>query len=530
MESETSTGSFRSRSIARTAVMAIAIALAVALGVWSLGGPPSQVAAQAPETDTTQPETDTVEPDADSDDQSVTDEPDDESTGDESIEDDDELTEELDRGTSGLDGARRSDGRISGLDGGLSLQHAEIREFDLDDDAEEFVMFEFGGVIREVVDDDAFSVVGYSSQAEETSSSAQLSRGETGDVLVGFPEGTDLDQYSIATVDVDAVRDAVGEGNVLGAVPLDGSDVEGAGLTAAPELVGIRIDDTLNRVTYELDRELEESSPSPSDFGYYTLDGEVVEGSTLVTVEDEEVRVDFDEQVDDGVRFFAKSEAVDSRQDLPSIAGSIGEETTSPDLESVDREGETRYDYTFTETVTEIDPSRFLVRTDSGRAIEGDGWTRVDGDTVRVYFPELDRVDSDEVALGAVDEDAVVANDGSDAPNTIGSVAVGSSGPSLGRTSGPDLVDVSADESTGEVEYEFDEQVSDQTDVDAEDFFAVTESGDLVEGSTFVEVDDDRVIIHFPQNVTEAADAYAVDAGAVEDFVGDPSSMGLLHE
>lgn len=59
-------------------------------------------------------------------------------------------------------------------------------------------------------------------------------------------------------------------------------------------------------------------------------------------------------------------------------------------------------------------------------------------------------------------------------------------GPSLGRTSGPDLVDVSADESTGEVEYEFDEQVSDQTDVDAEDFFAVTESGDLVEGSTFV--------------------------------------------
>lgn len=56
----------------------------------------------------------------------------------------------------------------------------------------------------------------------------------------------------------------------------------------------------------------------------------------------------------------------------------------------------------------------------------------------------------------------------------------------------------------------------------------VTQAGDLVPGRSFVEADDNWVLITFDKNIVEAADGFVSDAGAAQDFAGHASPAGSL--
>lgn len=449
-------------------------------------------------------------------------------------DDDEELTEggssdsdsSTDRGGSA--GSLTGGSRVTGLTQDLGLDSARIISQDLDDDEEEFVVFAFEDFVREINDEDGFKLVGPATDSDVSADSARLVEDSPDEVLVAFPAGTDLTQYSIATVDPDAVRDEVGEGNVPATVTIDGSTLDG-GRSAGPDLVSVSLDRTLDRVTYRFDEELNESGAgSASDFGFYTFDGKVVEGDRVITIEDDRVVVEFDDQVEDGVRFFAAGGAVDDRQGVDSVPGSIGDETTSPDLESVSRvDGDTQFDFVFSEDVANVDPANFAVYGDDGTRFAGEDWARVDAQTVRVIFPEIDDF-TDDIVVAAVDESAIEANDGSDVSNTVGSETVNDGQIQSGITSGPDLESVQVDESSGQVMYEFDEDVDDDVTYEADDFFVITRAGDLVPGRAFVEAEDDTILVTFDKNVVEAADGFVINAGAAQDHAGNESPAGSL--
>lgn len=436
----------------------------------------------------------------------------------------------IDEGPSGGGGGSLSSGRdrITGLTRNLRLGSAEIQPFDLDDDEDEFVIFRFESFVRSVEDERGFRLVGPAADSDVTATDARILQGSPDEVLVAFPSGTDLSAYSIATVDSGAVEDEVGQGNVPTTVPLDGSDLAG-GRSAGPDLVSVTLNDTLDRVTYRFDENLDEDmSASASDFGFYTLDGHILTGDRVISIEDNAVIVAFDDQVEDGVRFFALGGAVEDRQGTESVPGSIGDDTTSPDLVDVSRvDGDTQFDFRFDEDVAGIDPSGFAVYDDNGNRFEGEDWARIDSETVRIIFPDIDDF-TDEIVVAAVDDDAVEATDGSGIHNTVGSVTINDGDIRTGRTSGPDLTEVEVDADSGEVKFFFDENVDDDMTYDPDDYFVVTAAGDLVRGRTFVEADENWVLILFDKNVVEAADGFVVADGATQDFAGNESPAGSL--
>jgi hypothetical protein len=435
-------------------------------------------------------------------------------------------------GSSGSSGAASEGTRTSGLTQDLNLTSAKIESLDLDAMDEEYVIFTFEDTVNSIEDESGFSVQGPTTQGEQTSVSARLVRDENNQVLVGFEDGTDLDQYRIASVDTDVVRDESDEGNAPVTVALDGADSPDSGSPTGPNLVSVKVNTTLDRVEYTYDRELDDdASPSPSDYGYRTLSGRTEDGAKLVDVDDEHVSVDFDSSVEDAVRFYAKAGATDDELGNPSLPGSVGGNTTAPELESVDRVGDrTQYEFSFSEDVTNVDPEAFLIYSDSGEAFSADGWTRVDAETVRLSFPDT-RDFGSQIQTGAVDEGAVEDNGISNVTNTLSALPIsgGDSSGGAGMTDGPDLVGTVIDAETGQVTFEWDEELDDELEPDPSDFLALTEEGDLVESRYFVEIgnDDDTVVMTFDSNIVEASDGFIVEPGAVSDYQGNPNPGGL---
>lgn len=411
----------------------------------------------------------------------------------------------------------------------LDLVAAQIARVNTDDASEELVVYVFDSFVRAIDDEQAFTVSGFSVAATEQSVSARLMSGTPNAVLVGFPAGTDLRRYTIGTVGTGAVTDEDGEGNIASSVGLQGSIVKGAdGLTAGPDLQDVSLDTTLNRVTYTFDKELdEEQSANASGFGYYTPSGQRSDGSSVVAIDDERIIVSFDERVEDGVLFFVEEGAVDDRQGLASTPGAVGEPSTAPGLIGANAtdSSRTQLDFTFSEPVTNVDPSGFSVYTDSAQRFDGEDYVRLEADVIRVTFPAI-RDFSEKIVLAAVSEGAVTADDGSQVAGTLGNAAVRASNASAGLTSGPDLIDIDVDQAAGQVRFLFDSELDDQVDADPERFHVLTSAGALLPARSVVEVVDNGVLVIFNRNAVRAADGFLVEGGAVQDFAGEPNPIG----
>jgi hypothetical protein len=344
---------------------------------------------------------------------------------------------------------------------------------------------------------------------------------------------TDVTRYTIASVQVGAVMDEAEEGNVPATVPLDGSTVaQGAqNSTDGPDLMSIRTLDTLERVQFNFDEQIDENgSANASKFGYYTLDGKKVPARSVITAEDNGVTVEFDRQTEEASLFYAESGAIRNSKGIESTAGSVGERTTAPDLVSVSNViGETQFDFSFDDSVSDIDLAKFVLYAADGTKYEATGFARPSAEVVRVALPAIQDF-SENIVLAAAEEGAVRADNGSDVPNTVGSQRISSDSPRTGYTSGPSLESVTIDNSTGQILYIFDKPVDDDVVYDPNHFKVITEAGDLVTARSFVEVTDDgAVLMNFDQNIVDAARGVAILEGAVKDDQGEMNAGRTLR-
>jgi hypothetical protein len=436
---------------------------------------------------------------------------------------------------SGLtDGVVSSGTRVENVTQDLMLERARIESVNLDDDEEEYVVYSFGDYVHEVRSASDFSLTSYDVDTRVQGQTARIVQGDPRSVLVGFPSMTDINRFSIASVQIGAVQDEAQEGNVPATVPLDGSDVaNGANnATDGPDLMSIRTLDTLERVQFNYDEQIDENgSANASKFGYYTLDGKKVPARSIITAEDNGVTVEFDRQTEEASLFYAESGAIRNSRGIESTAGSVGERTTAPDLVSVSGViGETQFDYTFDDSVSDIDLSKFVLYAADGTKYEATGFARPDATTVRVALPAIQDF-SGNIALAAAEEGAVRADNGSDVPNTVGSERVGSDTPRLGYTSGPTLESVRIDNSTGQILFVFDKEIDDDIVYDPNNFKVITEAGDLVTARSFVEVSDDNrsVLMNFDQNIADASRGVAILEGAVKDDQGEMNAGRTLR-
>ncbi len=265
-------------------------------------------------------------------------------------------------------------------------------------------------------------------------------------------------------------------------------------------------------------------APSPrggdaSKFGYVTANGEVHEGETVASIEDDLVIVVFGEgdDVTDAERIIVRADAVKDRQGTGNVPSARGDATAAPDLESVSQVpgSDTQWDFRFDEAiVADGESSGLALYTEDGTRYGTEDVTTIDGDTLRASFPEVDEF-VDQVTLAVADRGAVQANDGGRAESTLGVDAVGAARLDEGSTAGPDLRRAEVtDEDAGHVRLTFDEAIDDDAEVNPDGIAVITESGARElgdEGERFV-------IVSFPKSAVEAAEAVTIDHGVIQDF------------
>jgi hypothetical protein len=423
----------------------------------------------------------------------------------------------------GVTGPQEAGNRIENVAANLNLESARIESLNLDDTDQEYAVYHFGRVIHEIRDAHGFTLQGFNAETKATAADARLVQGDPSSVLVGFAPGTDLAGYTLASVDIGALNDEAGEANLPGSVPLEGSTAASSqNQTAGPDLVSMRVINSLDRVVYTYDEQIDEHNGlDASKYGFYTADGMSVPARSLVTADDNSVTVAFDRQTEDGVLFWAKQGAAKDLRGLESTPGSIGTGTTAPDLVSVSNAiGQSQFDYTFDAPVSNVDPAKFVVYAADGTAYKATGFARPSATVVRIAIPEIHKFSAN-MALAAADEGAVKANDGSGMPSTLASRHIESS--VNGLTAGPWLTSVSMDEAVGQVRFVFDKPVDDNLTYDAKHFMIMTPAGDLVRAASMVEVTGNSILMNFDKNIVHAAQGVVVNNGAVSDFQGQKS-------
>jgi hypothetical protein len=309
---------------------------------------------------------------------------------------------------------------------------------------------------------------------------------------------------------------------------LQGSTVAGAqNRTDGPDLVSVRAINSLERVVYTYDEQIDERGGEASKFGYYTADGKSVPAASLITADDNSITVGFNRQTEDGVLFWAESGAAENLRGIASSPGSVGSGTSAPDLVSVSNViGKSQFDYTFDSPVTDVALDKFVVYAADGTAYAAKGFARPSAEVVRIAIPEIHDF-SGNMALAAADEGAVKADDRSRVASTLGSRHVGSTSAN-GLTAGPYLTSVSIHDAVGQVRFVFDKPVDDDMAYDAANFMIMTPSGDLVRAASMVEVTGNTILMNFDKNIVRAARGVVVDDGAVQDFQGRKSPARTL--
>jgi hypothetical protein len=416
----------------------------------------------------------------------------------------------------------------------LRLINATIDRVNLDSDEQEFVRFQFGTQIDEVVDETAFLLVGLDPKDVVKSEVAFRDEDDLDTVLVGFPARTDVHSHTLATAAPGAVQTVSNESNIPDSVPLTGSNVgTGNGLTTGPDLLSVDIDANLERAVFVFDEQLDESQkPSATSFGYYTDSGLDPRGSDVVSVEDNTVTVRFDEeggdQIEDAARLWVDAGAVSDTAGNTNPVGAFGEQTSAPDLQAIeDGPGQTQFEFVFDDEVTEAKAASFAVYTADGTRYTAESVTRPDSQRVRAAFPKIQNF-GDEVVLASVDREAVKADGGFDTPNTVGALPIWIAGLAQGGTTGPDLIGVQLDAKTGQATLTFDEDIDDDKTYKASDLYLITTSGQMVAAESIVESHHRTMIVTFRPNVAKAADGLTINAGAVQDFQENGNPLDTL--
>jgi hypothetical protein len=468
----------------------------------------------------------------------------------------------------------------------LDLAAAQIREFSLDDAEREFVVYCFGDRIQEIVDPQAFSLTSFDPGIRVRAEVAGVIDVRPQCVLAGFPSGTNLAAYPLASVQTGAIEDPDGEINIGDSASLGGGrDI--AGVTSKPELTGVSVQQTRNVITYFFDtRQLVEGggpfgdqdrrgrripvgpgSDAPADasrFGFYTPDGDVSVGTEIVTVEDNAVTVAFPgsgegAQVSEAARFAVLPDAVVNVQGQGNLMGAVGGDTFVPDLVDVRRTATgAQLDFIFDEPVENAAPNAFFAYSGTGDRIRGTTFSRPRANVVRVTFAGLQDV-RDQLVRAAAAPGAVTGLSASGDRSTVGAAAFGTLDRGIqGRTAGPDLVGLEVDENTGEATYVFDEPVSQRqigllqqsigerealgavgdrgiqgaTDLPSftQGFYLVTSAGDVVLPRRVVSIGDGevvgrRVTLLFDSSVAQAADSGGVLAGTVQGLLGNTNPI-----
>lgn len=416
----------------------------------------------------------------------------------------------------------------------LMLRSARIVRVDLDDKEEELVEFTFNGDLQEILNKDAFMLLGPNPDNEAISESAVLDETSPNSVLIGFKSGTDVRSFSLAAVKTGAVSSRDGKVNLQATAGLAGS-TGFRGPTAAPALLWASITRSKERISYVFDKDLDENlSFDPQRFGYYTRSGNMHLGDTLISIEKRVATIEFKradgDNVEDAVRFFVLAGAVKDLQGHDGTPRAVGGRTSKPDLSSVRRIADTMFDYTFDASVTEVDPKEFTVYTATGKSYQGDAYARPDADTVRVIFPQL-RYVGDQIVLAAVSGKAVKSAESITSQNTVGAMRLAPAGRNNGGTAGPDLTSVDMDDDTGLVTYHFDEALDHRFSLDKIDprnFMIISSAGDLLSGISVAWVGTNSVSILFNKDDVEDAQAAAMKAGAVTDDEGNANPIGSV--
>jgi len=421
----------------------------------------------------------------------------------------------------GVRGAQENGNRIENVAANLTLESARIESLNLDDTDQEYAVYHFGRVVHEISDVSGFTLKGFNVDTKATAADARLVKGDPTSVLVGFASGTDLSRYTLASVGIGAVQDEANEANLPGSVPFEGSTVAGSeNMTDGPDLTSVRAINSLDRVVYTYDEQIDErAGGDASRFGYYTADGLSVPAKSIVTAEDNSITVAFDRQTEDGVLFWAKAAAAKNLRGIESSPGSIGTTTSAPDLVSVSNViGQSQYDYTFDAPVSNVTLDKFVVYAADGTPYTAKGFARPSAEVVRIAIPEIHKFSAN-MALASADEGAVTLDDGSKVASTLGSRHIGST-LANGISAGPYLTSVSMDEAVGQVRFVFDKPVDDNRTYEAKNFMIMTPAGDLVQATSMVEVTGNTILMNFDKNIVHAARGAVVNDGAVQDFQG----------
>jgi hypothetical protein len=461
------------------------------------------------------------------------------------------------------------------VDFDMRIRSAAVHSVNLDDGAEEFVRVEFTGRVQELEEDGGgFALVGYDSDKTARASSVRLDEDDQDAVLVGFEDATDVRSYALLTVDRAIVEDRDGDGNVQDSVSLDGSAPD-EGRTTAPELLRTNVDGSLNRIELRFDEDLDEENADGSRFGFVTANGERHEGGEVTGIDDDLVKVEFgdDADVDDAERIYVAAGAVTDEQGAENLPGVDGGDTAAPELESVSKVkgSDTQLDFHFDEAIVasddalqgsadddgaedigtenngieengteddgaeeqteNVETGSLAVYTEDGERYEADSVRTINGDTLRVSFPDIDDF-ADQITLAVAERGAVSANDRGAAENTLGVADIGDAQIGAGETSGPDLRRAKVtSEDAGNVRLVFDEAIDDDAEISADAIAIITQSGDRRTATGIVEPPDEgerSLIVGFDETAVQAAEAVTIDGEALQDFQENPNPQATV--
>jgi hypothetical protein len=397
----------------------------------------------------------------------------------------------------------------------------------LGDDGPTLVRYRFAGRVDRILDGRAFFLWDRGGRRGRAVA-ATRAQGRSDEVVVRFPSGTAAAQYALAAVDARAVADAAGKVNPAAATPL--AQARGEGSTTAPELVAVVADEDLNRLRYRFDEPLQDGAVDADDFVFSTPMGALHRGDRVVALEGAEVVVEFSGPHDDvswAVRPAVLPDAVRDRQGWGNTLGASPHRTAAPDLVHARLVGDTVAVLRFDEAVTDVVPSRVVVRSDGARRYEGRRWALADdATTVAVVFPGLDELSTGlavvELLPGAVRDNDVLHP----VPSTA-AVAVLDQPRDDSATAGPDVVEAQLDRELGFLSLRFDEVLDEHAM--AGRIRVIGGSGIPGVALEVLDVTADRVLVAFAEDDLAVARVVSLEPGAVRDRDGVPSPPALVR-
>jgi hypothetical protein len=415
------------------------------------------------------------------------------------------------------------------------LSSVRVVRQNVDDQEEEYARFCFRQRVQRLDQAKAasFAVIGPDPTLSLSATDVTLDHAHAECVIAGFTAGTDLRSFTLGAVEGGVVANRDGEKNIADSAPLGGAESANRSATVGPDLTGVRISRSLNRIEYHFDEDLgPDDGVDARAFGLITRRGDAATGSRVVSVHGKVVTVQFDDilKVVVARRWFVRPGAVHDTGGSANPAGAVGGRTGLPDLVGVSRSpADTEYNYTFDDNLSGgVDGGDFVLYTDDGTAIAGDA-AAVDGRTVHVTFPRaIEDYDAAHIVLAAVDDGAGTATDGGHgAAITPGVTALGSHRTRPGHTTGPDLLRIAPHPGDQLMTLTFDERVDDEDDDHTGSGHISIVTGDhrLVKAGRILQIEGRKVYVQAGKGLLDSLVGVTLAPGAIQDPEGNGNPL-----